>query len=81
MDISNHHIENETIEPYKDLDRKIYVKNYNTNYYKTHKKDILEQKKQVRRQKIQDDREAEIKIWKEKILNSENPFTLTFEKP
>jgi hypothetical protein len=81
MDISNHHIENETIEPNKDLDRKIYVKNYNTNYYKTHKKDILEQKKQVRRQKIQDDREAEIKLWKEKILNSENPFTLTFEKP
>jgi len=81
MDISNHHIENESIEPNKDLDRKIYVKNYNTNYYKTHKKDILEQKKQVRRQKIQDDREAEIKIWKEKILNSENPFTLTFEKP
>lgn len=81
MDISNHHIENETIEPNKDLDRKMYVKNYNTNYYKTHKKDILEQKKQVRRQKIQDDREAEIKIWKEKILNSENPFTLTFEKP
>jgi len=80
MDISNHHIENETIEPNKDLDRKIYVKNYNTNYYKTHKKDILEQKKQVRRQKIQDDREAEIKLWKEKILNSENPFTLTFEK-
>ena len=81
MDISNHHIENETIEPNKDLDRKVYVKNYNTNYYKTHKKDILEQKKQVRRQKIQDDREAEIKIWKEKLLNSENPFTLTFEKP
>lgn len=81
MDISNHHIENETIEPNKDLDRKMYVKNYNTNYYKTHKKDILEQKKQVRRQKIQDDREAEIKLWKEKILNSENPFTLTFEKP
>jgi len=26
MDISNHHIENETIEPNKDLDRKIYVK-------------------------------------------------------
>jgi hypothetical protein len=80
MDISNHHIEIETIEPNKDLDRKIYVKNYNTNYYKTHKKDILEQKKQVRRQKIQDDREAEIKLWKERILNSENPFTLTFEK-
>ena len=81
MDITNHHIENETIEPNKDLDRKIYVKNYNTNYYKTHKKDILEQKKQVRRQKIQDDREAEIKLWKERILNSENPFKLTFEKP
>ena len=81
MDISNHYIENETIEPNKDLERKVYVKNYNTNYYKTHKKDILEQKKQVRRQKIQDDREAEIKLWKERILNSENPFTLTFEKP
>jgi hypothetical protein len=81
MDISNHYIEDETIEPNKDLERKIYVKNYNTNYYKTHKKDILEQKKQVRRQKIQDEREAEIKLWKERILNSENPFTLTFEKP
>jgi hypothetical protein len=81
MDISNHYIENETIEPNKDLERKVYVKNYNTNYYKTHKKDILEQKKQVRRQKIQDEREAEIKLWKERILNSENPFTLTFEKP
>lgn len=80
MDISNHYIEDETIEPIKELERKVYVKNYNTNYYKTHKKDILEQKKQVRRQKIQDKREAEIKLWKERILNSENPFTLTFEK-
>jgi len=81
MDISNHYIEGETIESNKDLERKVYVKNYNTNYYKNHKKDILEQKKQVRRQKIQDEREAEIKLWKERILNSENPFTLTFEKP
>ena len=81
MDITNHNIENETIEPNKDLDRKIYVKNYNTNYYKTHKKEILEQKKQVRRQKIQDDREQEVKLWREKMLNSPDPFTLTFEKP
>lgn len=81
MDITNHYIEDETIEPIKELERKVYVKNYNTNYYKTHKKDILEQKKQVRRQKKQDEREAEIKLWKERILNSENPFTLTFEKP
>ena len=81
MDITNHNIENETIEPNKDLDRKIYVKNYNTNYYKTHKKEILEQKKQVRRQKIQDDREQEVKLWREKMLNSHDPFTLTFEKP
>ena len=81
MDITHHNIENETNEnENKNLERKAYVKHYNTAYYKANAKVILEQKKEVRRKKLQEERTEEIKAWREKLLNSPDPFTLIFEK-
>ena len=82
MDITNHNVENETIltNENKSLERKDYVKKYNTAYYKANAKVILEQKKEARKQKLQEERLEEIRLWREKLLNSDNPFTLVFEK-